>query len=158
MPKKPKPSPSEACEGGGFDMTPMIDVTFLLIIFFMCVTEMQDAAKSNLKLPRSQHGEKDDQPVPGRIVLNVLEDGTVEINRRAYPLEVLKDMLKEHYTLSMRAGQEHSEAAVLIRGDKNAEWGMIQRVMAACMEAKLWKIAFSSHDPLQGAGGNQPAP
>lgn len=157
MAKKPKPSPSEASEGGGFDMTPMIDVTFLLIIFFMCVTEMQDASKSQLQLPRSKNGERDDQPAPGRIVINVLKTGTIEINRRPFDLDTLKGMLKEHYTLSMREGEEHSDKAVLIRGDKDAEWGMIQRVMAACMEARLWKIAFSSHDPEQGEGGSRPA-
>lgn len=146
MAKKPKPSPSEACETGGFDMTPMIDVTFLLIIFFMCVTEMQDAAKSQLILPKAEYGEEDNVPDPGRLVLNVLKNGDIEINRRPYSMEALAATLQEHYTLSSRDGEGFSEKAVLIRADTEAEWGMVQRVMAACQEAKLWKIAFSVGD------------
>jgi biopolymer transport protein ExbD len=53
------------------DMTPMIDLTFLLIIFFIIVNDLTQQELEDLKLPIAQEAGHDDPP-PGRPILNVL--------------------------------------------------------------------------------------
>ena len=57
-------------------MTPMIDLTFLLIIFFIIVNDLTQQELEDLKLPIAQKAGKDDPP-PGRPILNVMEDGSI---------------------------------------------------------------------------------
>ncbi len=67
-------------------MTPMIDVTFLLIIFFIIVNDMTQQELEDLKLPVAQKAGHDDPP-EDRAILNVLDDGTIiwKGNKFYYP-------------------------------------------------------------------------
>ncbi len=145
--KKGRPDPSEASEGGGFDMTSMIDVTFLLIIFFMCVTEMADSSKSKLKLPAAVKAEIDDEVIPGRLVINILKDGVVEMNQAPYDDASMRQTFKMHHDFGKAAGEAFTNKAVLIRADQDVEYGAVQRVMTHLMDAQIWRIAFSTRDP-----------
>lgn len=147
MAKRKKVNAEDIAGKGEMDMTPMIDVTFLLIIFFMCTTEMADAAKSNLELPRAEKGEEDDKPVPGRLVINLLKDGRVEINKQPYDENRLRQTLKQHYQMGLKEGAEFSDKAVLIRADQETEYHHVQRLIANCMMEKIWRIAFAAKSP-----------
>ena len=60
------------------NMTPMIDVTFLLIIFFMVVTELSRLeVDQNVRLPHIDMSVLDREPDPGRLVLNVDRSGNI---------------------------------------------------------------------------------
>lgn len=142
-----RPDPGEASEAGGFDMTPMIDVTFLLIIFFMCVTEMKDSARSKLILPRTVNGEPDVEPVPGRLLINVLRDGKIEINARPYSEAELNVTLKAHYAMSVSNPGDTSEKPILLRADMSTKYEDVQKVMQMCMDNRLYKISFAALGP-----------
>ena len=60
------------------DMTPMIDVVFQLIIFFMLVTDMSQQDLAELKLPYAETSQKDEM-MKGRLTFNILKDGEIEI-------------------------------------------------------------------------------
>ena len=128
-------------------MTPMIDVTFLLIIFFMCVTEMKDSERSKLVLPRTVNGEPDVVPVPGRLLINVLSDGKIQINARPYTEAELNVTLKAHYTMSVANPGETSEKPILVRADRSTKYEDVQNVMQKCMDNRLYKISFAALGP-----------
>lgn len=138
--------PSELADAGGFDMTPMIDVTFLLIIFFMCVTELADASKANLKLPTADKAEED-KPIPGRMVINVLKDGVVQVMGQEYADPELHKLLELERQISMGPNDDFPNRAVLIRADRETAYGDVQHVMGMCMQHKLWRIAFATKNP-----------
>lgn len=149
--KKKAADASELSEGGDFDMTPMIDVTFLLIIFFMCVTELADNSKSQLILPFAFNGEEIPTSDASRVVLNVKKEFAdpntyAEINLKPYGQAKLLELLQLEAQKGMQPGAEFTDKPVLIRIDREAEYGMVQRVMATCMQAKLWKLAFAYKD------------
>ena len=139
---------SEMSDVGGFDMTPMIDVTFLLIIFFMLVTELADLSKAKLKLPVAQKAEPDDQAVPGRVVLNIRKNGDVIVMGQIYDDARLNQLLALEAKISKEGSPDgFPTRAILIRADRHAEFGAVQHAMGLCMRHKLWRIAFGTKDP-----------
>lgn len=144
--KKVRRDPAETSDGGGFDMTPMIDVTFLLIIFFMCVTEMADASKAKLVLPRAEKAEED-MPIPGRLIINVLEEGEVQVLGRNYNADELNKLLQAQRAATMVEGDDFPTQAILVRADRKTTYGDVQLVMGLCMKNKIWRIAFATKDP-----------
>ncbi len=135
-------------EDGGFDMTPMIDVTFLLIIFFMLITELADVSKAKLKLPIAEKAEPDDKAVPGRVVLNILRNGDVVVMGQKYDDAALDNLLAMEAKIS-KAGTPDGfpSRAILIRADARTAFENVQHVMAMCMYRQLWRIAFGTADP-----------
>jgi biopolymer transport protein ExbD len=55
------------------NMTPMIDVVFNLIIFFMVITDMTQKDLEYLTLPRAEHATPDEDADPERIIINVID-------------------------------------------------------------------------------------
>jgi biopolymer transport protein ExbD len=61
-------------------MTSMIDIVFLLNVFFMLVNDMTTLQVESITLPIAYQATDDTHPPKGRIVVNVLNDGVVRIN------------------------------------------------------------------------------
>ena len=68
--------------GIAIDMTPMVDVAFLLLIFFMCTTQFDPPEKDKITLPESNSEAK--APESNIITLNVTSPKPNTANRRAY--------------------------------------------------------------------------
>src|SRR5687767_2714354 len=81
------------------DMTPMIDVTFQLIIFFMLLMDMSTKDLEELVLPKA-HSASPDKPDPKdqRPVLNILPDGKILVKR-----EILYDPEKDDGYAKLKA-------------------------------------------------------
>lgn len=150
-----KPHKSASQQEAAFDMTPMIDVVFLLIIFFMCVTEMAKLENENLLLPRASEGVKDSRPGP-RQVINVTyrpylqgAHKTSQIIVKGKPYPHLKDL--EGYLKGQAHLTKSTDGKVLlqvrIRADGRAPYQRIQQVMTACMKAGIKKISFGTTTP-----------
>ena len=61
------------------EMTPMIDIVFLLIIFFMVAAQFAQQAHVNLNLP-NEKGEQKDTETQNTLVINILADGSIVID------------------------------------------------------------------------------
>jgi len=123
------------------DMTPMIDVVFQLIIFFMLVNDMTQQDLAELKLPVAQEAVKDEL-TQGRLTLNIHTDGVVEIKR--VPMgtlddpvtqQVVRELLAREVLLGERDPETGaSERPILIRADRETEFKHIQKLMQICGE------------------------
>jgi biopolymer transport protein ExbD len=122
----------------GFNMTPMIDVVFLLIIFFLVSSHL--ARRENnleLPLPVAASGEEDiDQTTP-RVTINLQSDGKLSIGGR----EVLANRLAR--TLNEVRQKEGDGVEVRIRGSRQAPYSAVEPIMLACTDAKIWNITFA---------------
>ena len=156
---KGRPDPSSLAEEGSFEMTSMIDVTFLLIIFFMCCTEISDASKSKIQLPRVHNGEEDINPTPGRLLINVLatdpdrgtNDGQIQIFKQDRSDAEVMEMIKSQVAMGkINKETGNSEKPVLIRADKRTKYKSVQKVMKMCLANKLFKISFTALAPDPG--------
>ena len=125
------------------NMTPMIDVVFQLLIFFMLVTEMQQRDKVELRLPRADQATTD-QGEPGRHTINIDKDGNIRVGSTRVTLDRLDEILYVEAQERMREGSTVSEKPILIRADKEAEFLTVQKIMGKCVKHKIWKLSFGA--------------
>jgi biopolymer transport protein ExbD len=141
------------------NMTPMIDVVFNLIIFFMIVTDLTQKELEQLKLPKSDKAieDKGDEEEK-RVIINVIKkdpnnwatDKSVEIKIKGKDYDL--DKLKEHLFLhaDQKRDLDHpsqpSEIYVLIRCDQDIRWREVQWVMQACADpaVRIYKLQFAT--------------
>jgi len=128
-----------ANESFELNLAPMIDVVFLLLIFFMVATTfVQHEKEMELDLPEAQTGEDVDR-ASENIVINLLQDGRVVVDGE----ELDQNALIERLT---RAARANPETPVTIRGDRKVYHEHVVAVMDACRIAGLLSLEFASLD------------
>ena len=132
---------------GECDMTPMIDMTFQLIIFLMLMVNFAEADQNALvKLPSSELARPADKPLEKPITLNVLKDGTIIAGGQSVHVEGLKGLLAREADAIMAEGKATGDAHIIIRGHGEAPVGMIQEIIKACQEARFEKFALRAQE------------
>lgn len=130
------------------DMTPMIDVVFNLIIFFMLVTQMVTIERAELELPRANKAREEQATDSKQLVINVHrkpEDGKwIEVAGRKYTWAEFSDLLQTEANDAKPSSDDPSERQVLVRGDIDTPYRMIQRVMLECAKKKIYKLSFAA--------------
>lgn len=121
------------------DMTPMIDVVFQLIIFFVVTAAMQNKAlETNVRMAMAPNGPLEQVKDPRTVMVDVVEDGTIQIMKTRISEGQLLTILNNARKTS---GQS---TPVVIRGDLGTKHEAIKRVMDICGKAGLWKIRFAA--------------
>jgi biopolymer transport protein ExbD len=144
-------------EGEKMNMTPMIDVVFQLLIFFMIVTEMTQSEKVDLTLPRTTQATPDEGE-RGRYTINVTKTGRILLGTQHITLDRLSEILG--LVVKLEGKKKFSETPILIRADKKTQFEIVQKIMGKCVEHKIWKISFGSktgieeRDVTVGGGGS----
>lgn len=131
----------------GIDMTPMIDVVFNLLIFFMLVNNMVQDERAELELPIADQVKEEITGDKKRLIINVHKNGTVDIVGRSVEWGELTRILFEEARISRDRESNLSTRSVLIRGDVEAQYKTIQRVMVECAKQKIYKISFAAKSP-----------
>lgn len=119
-------------------MTPMIDVVFLLIIFFLVSSHLaRQETQLELELPTAASGDEDiDQETP-RVTVNVKQDGTMWIVGRIFTPEQLANRLT---TLRKEKGDD---LEVRIRGSRQAAYSNVEPIMLACTKSGIWNVTYA---------------
>ena len=124
----------------GFQLTPMIDVVFLLLCFFVTSQVFsQWESEIDIALPTAQTSQTP-QRLPGEIIVNVDKQGATIVNGRRLDEDELGVMLKRLSALF--PGQP-----VLIRADKSVAYEHVIRVLDQCRLADIWNISFATGVP-----------
>lgn len=119
-------------------MTPMIDVVFLLIIFFLVSSHLaRQESQMELELPVAASGADDiDQQTP-RVTINVKPDGSLWLAGRPIAADQLKARL-----LAARE-KEGDDIEVRIRGSRSAPYSTVEPIMLACTDSRIWNVTFA---------------
>jgi biopolymer transport protein ExbD len=119
------------------DMTPMVDVAFLLLIFFMSTTQFKPPEVVAVDLPLSQS--EIHVPETGTIILTVNRTGRLFISTEnvADSEELTSDNLKEA-VVAWRS--RNPGAIVIVKGDRDAEYGLLADVMDALADTKTLRF------------------
>lgn len=132
---------------GECDMTPMIDMTFQLIIFLMLMVNFSEADQNALvQLPTSELAKPPDKPLEKPITLNVLKDGKVIMGGQPVFMEGLKALLGREAEAIIAEGKEVGDAHIIIRGHGEAPTGTVQDIIKVCQEAKFERFALRAKE------------
>lgn len=124
----------------GMQLAPMIDIVFLLLIFFIVTWQFsRDEMDLKVAVPTSEEG-ADPQRVLGEIIVNVRADGSVTIWGQT------KTKAELASTLSAIA-EQHENQPVRIRGDSTTPYQHIVDVMDVCQRSGIWNISFATQKP-----------
>ncbi len=118
-------------------MTPMIDVVFLLIIFFLVSSHL---AKQETHLPLdlpAANTHRVDDAMSNRMTINIAQDGQVQIGTVAVTSERLARLLTKHQSLHDGA------AAVRIRTDKAVPYGVVEPLLREIAAVGIVDIVFA---------------
>jgi biopolymer transport protein ExbD len=121
------------------NMTPMIDVVFQLIIFFITTVDLENKAlDTKIKMAMAPHGPAVEKKDPRTIMVDVDENGRISIAHVGMSSAVLKQVLRKS------VADYGSSIPVVIRGDGRTRHEEIKAVMDACAAAGLWKVKFAA--------------
>jgi len=121
------------------NLTPMIDMVFQLVIFFMLATNFVQIEKEmDVDLPHAESGAVAEE-LPDEIIVNVMKDGRLLLGGREVDEASLDAALAN-------AAQREPKPPVTIRGDKDVNHGRIVSVMDACGMAGLTQLDIGTLD------------
>ena len=125
------------------DMTPMIDMTFQLITFFMFVMNFSEAEQDDrIQLPMSQLAKPVDGPVEKPITLQLTNAGSVIYAGELIGLQDISGYLEREKSVLMEAGRDPAAATVIVRADGAAKTGQVQEIIKICQEKGFEKFAL----------------
>jgi biopolymer transport protein ExbD len=130
------PVRTQPLEEPTLNLTPMIDVILVLIIFFMVATKFAEEERSvELQVP-SISNRNAAMTAPEPKIVNVHRDGHVSLGSLNVSIEELKGQLAQ-------AHAQYRRLNVLIRGDRLATHGRMTEVYDACKQAGIGELAIS---------------
>ena len=125
---------------GQLEMTPMIDVVFLLLCFFVTSQIFaQWETEIDVALPTATTGGAP-QRLPGEVIINVLTDGAAVVNGQRLDDAQLRGLLDR--LVELFPGQP-----VLLRADKATAYEHVVRVLDTCRQADVWNVSFATLAP-----------
>ncbi|MHC4939161.1 MAG: ExbD/TolR family protein [Planctomycetota bacterium] len=157
----------DVTESGELDMTPMIDIVFNLLIFFMVVTDLTQKDLAELTLPIAYMAQEDkDDDEDDRIILNVDKHGALIWRSEARSLGEIKSILAQQKILyekkcrrlnkeayeTLKSGAKATKLYVLLRADKDTPWQHVQWLMTIMAQEKYYKLQFASSKFIGGKG------
>ncbi len=122
----------------GFQLAPMIDMTFLLLIFFMVTTKItSDQLKMEIRLPLAASA-RTPEDLSGRDIVNVDAEGQIFAGDRPVTLPELKAHLVRRLT-------DVPPLRIYVRADSKTDVKVIKQIMSACAEAGAIEVIFGTH-------------
>lgn len=119
-------------------MAPMIDMVFLLLVFFMCVSTLAQAEKAKeVKLPESLESEVPED-LADRGTVTVDKNGQAYLGERPVSPAEIKSVLEESL-------QKNPELRITVRADQDTAYKDIKPVLRVCAEAGAYEVIYATH-------------
>ncbi|QDT01076.1 ExbD/TolR family protein [Adhaeretor mobilis] len=121
-----------------FNVTPMIDVVFLLIIFFLVSSHLaSQETLMDLLLPSAESKLESAEAQQHRITINVTAVGETYLGGRAASVAEISKRLAVERKITAE------ELQVRIRADRHVPYGKVTPLLAACVQAQVLNVAFA---------------
>lgn len=133
----------------GFQMAPMVDIIFLLLIFFIAASVYsQWESKLEIQVPTSETAAHRAR-FPGEAIINIDKDGKFFLNSIVFTPERLKNVLA-------KLAKTYPDQPVVIRADKETHCALLIQVLDICAQTDISNISFATMNPkdIQTNKGN----
>lgn len=130
----------------GFQLAPMLDIVFLLLIFFVVTQKIiLNEQDLKVKVPTAPKSTEEESRAIDEIIVNAREENgelIITIDREKFTTEKLKTMLKRMVAVN-------PNQPVRIRGDAEMSWQKMADVISTCSQAGVWNVSFSKQLPAR---------
>jgi len=130
------------------NVTPLIDVVFLLLIFFMVSTTFNRNSQLNITLPVASEKAREQEPKAVNVAVDAR--GTVYVNNQPLvnaQLLTIREAIRD-------AAQGLDNPPVIIDADRQATYQSVIRIMDAARQLNLLKITFATRRPDQNGSSD----
>ncbi len=131
------PLKTQPMEEPALNLTPMIDIVLLLVIFFLVGTQFtQHERQYEIDLPTVT----DAQPLtalPDELIVNIARGGEIELNGALVAVEELEAALRQ-------AQQKYADQLVIIRGDGQGMYQNVMTVLNLCKRARITNVQLAN--------------
>jgi len=120
-----------------FNITPLIDIVFLLIVFFLAATHLtQNEKLEAVELPEASQNENEPDEAPRRMIITITPDDKLHLRGNEISPEELEAQL-----LSLEESKRH-EMEIRIRGDRRIPYRIVEPVLISCARAGISNVKF----------------
>ncbi len=123
------------------NMTPMIDIVFLLIIFFMTVTQVSEINRERLELPQLQGAE--DQK-PSTLIVNVDQAGEIIVSGNQIEVPRLLAIVSQELA---KVGEDPSRLTVVLRADERGTSRTVNEIVTALARMRITRVRIAVQVP-----------
>ena len=135
------------------DLTPMIDMTFQLIAFFMVLINFSEAEQdARVKLPESELAKPPEVPLKEYITVQLTKDARCIVQGKEMPLEDDKDSFRRvlliEADLIEKGGKTVSDTTIIVRAHREAATEKVQLLIELCQDARFEKFVLRAKEKL----------
>ena len=121
------------------NLTPMIDIVFQMIIFFVFTIDLdKEKVSKSIRLGMAPNGQPVEEEDPSTVSVQVNKEGNVMMGRSVMSMSRFEGIMA---TTVKRYGQN---VPVVIYGDKSTQHKQIREVLDRCSAVGIWKISFAA--------------
>jgi biopolymer transport protein ExbD len=123
-------------------MAPMIDIIFLLLIFFITTSVFARLENENsITVPTAETATTPKRNL-GELIINLRLDGGIVVNQREITLDQLGILLN-------RIAKQFPDQSVIIRGDRQTDLENAIEILDLCARTGIWNVSFAALPPEQ---------
>ena len=127
----------EEGEENDVDLTPMIDIVFIMLIFFIVTASFVKEAGIDVNRPGVVTAERKEK---ASILVAIAENGEIWIDKRPVDVRAVRANIE-------RLRAENPQGAVVIQADKNSKNGLLVKVMDAARLAGVENVSLAAETP-----------
>lgn len=116
------------------NLTPMLDVTFIMLIFFIVTASFVKESGIDVNKPPAATAERKER---GNILVAITESGEVWIDKRPVDIRAVRANIE-------RLHAENPQGAVVIQADRDSKNGLLVAVMDAAREAGVHNVSIAA--------------
>ena len=124
-------------EEANIDMTPMLDVVFIMLIFFIVTASFVKEAGIDVNRPEAATAVKKDR---ANILIAITDKGEIWINKRRIDVRAVQANIE-------RLHAENPQGTVVIQADKKATTDTLIKVMDASRAAGVYDVSIAAQEP-----------
>ena len=129
------------------DFTSMVDVVFLLIIFFMTTAQFARITRAELDLPK-EAGEQPEQPDEAGLVINITQTGEIIVGDETFELEALRGFVEREIQATYEG--RPSDVKLMIRADRRCDTARLNAVVSMLRELNVAVTRVATEVPRGG--------
>jgi biopolymer transport protein ExbD len=116
------------------NLTPMLDVTFIMLIFFIVTSSFVKEAGIDVNKPAAATAETKER---GNILVAITDNGQIWIDKRPVDARAVRANIE-------RLHAENPQGSVVIQADENSKNGLLVKVMDAAREAGVSNVSIAA--------------